>query len=306
VTRLLAWVVTAGLIVFLLRRIDRHQLLTAITQAHGWTVPAGFLAMLAVYLCDSFAMWKTFGWFAAPLRWRETLLIRGATYLLAVVNYNLGQGAIIYFLNRSRGLPLLRGAATVLLIMGINMLALLFLTTAGLATGGRTDTLPMVKLILLIAYPGLALYAILLALKPKFLRTRPLFDVLLNASFADYARALLVRLPHTAALIVVFLVFLRGFGVEVPFTQALALLPLVFFIGVLPISVQGFGTTEVALIFFFGRYVTPTAAAETCIVAASLTQRAVTLVFQLVLGTLCMRSSVGRAIARKPPAPAAP
>ena len=30
--------------------------------------------------------------------------------------------------------------------------------------------------------------------------------------------------------------------------------PVVFFIGVLPISVQGLGTTQAAMIFFFARY----------------------------------------------------
>ena len=303
--RLGAWLVTGALMFFLLRRLDRHQLVAAFAEAHGWTLPIGFLALLAIYLCDSFAMWKTFNWFAAPLSFKETLLVRGATYLLAVVNYNLGQGAIIYFLNRTRGLPLLRGAATVLLIMGINVLVLLFLTTAGLLLGGAAQSFAALKIVLYVAYPALAVYVVLVILKPRFLASRPLFDILLNASLKDYLRALVVRLPHTAALIFLTVTFFWGFDIHVPLGQAVALLPLVFFIGVLPISVQGLGTSQVALIYFFSAYVTPAAAAEARIVAASLTQQAASLVFQLVLGALCLRSGVGRAVAAPPGGPSA-
>ena len=61
------------------------------------------------------------------------LLVRGATYLLAAINYNVGQGAIVYFVHRATGAPVMRGVATILLVIGINVLALLFLATAGLA-----------------------------------------------------------------------------------------------------------------------------------------------------------------------------
>jgi len=290
---------------FLLRRLDRHQLAVAFTQAHGWTLPVGFVALVAIYLCDSFAMWKTFNWFAAPLTLGETLLVRGATYLLAVVNYNLGQGAIIYFLNRTRGLALLRGAATVLLIMGINMLVLLSLTTLGVLLGGPGDLFRQLRIVLIVAYAGLAVYIALVAIKPRFLASRPLFDVLLNASLKDYLKAFLIRLPHTASLIALNLAFFWGFDIQVPVHQAVALLPLVFFIGVLPISVQGLGTSQVALIYFFSSYVTPASAAEARIVAASLTQQAAGLVFQLALGALCLRSGVGRAVTAKPASPPA-
>ena len=89
--------------------------------------------MAAVYLADSFAIWKTFGWFLTRMSFKDVLLVRGATYLLAAINYNVGQGAIVYFVHRTAGAPILRGIATVLLMMGINVLALLFLATAGLA-----------------------------------------------------------------------------------------------------------------------------------------------------------------------------
>ena len=39
-----------------------------------------------------------------------------------------------------------------------------------------------------------------------------------------------------------------------PLVDALATLPIVFLVAVLPISVQGLGTTQAAMVFFFARY----------------------------------------------------
>ena len=50
----------------------------------------------------------------------DVLLVRGATYLLAAINYNVGQGAIVYFVHKSAGTTIMRGVATILLVLGIN------------------------------------------------------------------------------------------------------------------------------------------------------------------------------------------
>ena len=96
------------------------------------TIPAILGCVALIYVADSFAMWKTFGWFLAQLPFRDVLIVRGATYLLAAINYSVGQGAIVYFVHRARGVPVMRGVATVLLIMGTNLLVLLLFVTAGL------------------------------------------------------------------------------------------------------------------------------------------------------------------------------
>ena len=93
-------------------------------------VPAVLASVVAIYLADSFAIWKTFGWFLTRMSFADVLLVRGATYLLAAINYNVGQGAIVYFVHRSAGTTVMRGVATILLVLGINVLALLFLATA--------------------------------------------------------------------------------------------------------------------------------------------------------------------------------
>ncbi len=293
--RLLAWAVTAGILFLLFRKIPFHDVVAAARGAAGWTVPAAFFFGFVIYLADSFAIWKTFGWFLAQLSFTDVLLVRGATYLLAAINYNVGQGAIVYFIHRVARVPVIRGVATVLLAMGINVLALLFLATFGLVAA--PDVPHAVKVIVAVAYAGLAVYVAAVIAKPRWLASRPLFDVLLGAGLGGHARALLVRLPHIAILFVFQIVMLRGFGVAVPILQAMAALPVVYLIAVLPISVQGLGTTQATMIYFFARYAPGDShAQQAAVLTASLVGQAGTLAFQIVLGLACLKSRVGRAV----------
>ena len=293
--RALAWLVTAGLLFVLFRRIPFSDVVAAARAAPGWVVPAAVAGTLLIYLCDSFAIWKTFGWFLARMSFSDVLLVRGATYLLAAINYNVGQGAIVYFVNRTAGAPVMRGVATILLIMGINVLALLFLATAGLSVAPAVPH--AVKVLVIVAWLGLAIYTTVVVARPRWLRERPLFDVLLGAGLAGHARALVVRLPHIASLILFQVTMLHAFGVAVPLVEALATLPVVFLIAVLPISVQGLGTTQAVMVYFFARYATGgKLTQEAAVMTASLVGQAVSLSVQAVLGVACMKSRVGRGL----------
>jgi hypothetical protein len=292
-TRWAAWLVTAGLLVLLFRKIPVADVVAAARGAAPWTIPVGLLGLTAIYFGDTLAIWKTFGWFLARLSFVEVLVLRGATYLLAAINYNVGQGAIVYFVHRATGSPVMRGVATILLIMGINILALLFLTTVGLAVAPELPH--AVVVITVVAWAGLAVYALAVATRPRWLASRPIFDVLLSAGLGGHARALLVRLPHIAALIVFQTAMLRAFGVAVPVVQAVIALPVVFFIAVLPISVQGLGTTQAAMVYFFARFAPGDhTAQQAAVLAASLVAQALGLTFQAILGVFCLRSKVGR------------
>ncbi len=285
-TRLLPWLITAGMLAYLFHRLPVQQVLDAARHAAPWTIPALAAIVLAVYLADCFAIWKTFGWFVAPLTVRETLTLRGATYLLALVNYSLGQGAFVYFLNRTRGVPLVRGAGAVLLIMGINVLVLLLLSSLGLVLGAQS--LPAVKTVVSVAWAGLAFYVAVLLWRPRWLVQRPVLDLLLTAGIRGHLRALAVRVPHVATLLVLNHVALHAFGVQVPALQSLLCFPVVLFIAVLPISIQGIGPTQGVMIFFFARY----APSPATVLAASLGCQAIGWCVQVALGLICIRSQL--------------
>jgi lysylphosphatidylglycerol synthase-like protein len=292
--RLLPWIVTAGLLFLLFRRISFAEVMEDTRRAAGWTVPVVLACVAAVYLADSFAIWKTFGWFLTRMSFPDVLLVRGATYLLAAINYNVGQGAIVYFVHRTAGTTIVRGIATIMLVLGTNVLALLFLATGGLAVAPAVPS--AVKILVVVAWGGLAVYATLIALRPRWLQ-KPIFEVLLNAGIAGHARALAVRLPHIAALVMFQFSVLHAFDVRVPLVDALAVLPVAFLVSVLPISIQGLGTTQATMVFFFARYAPGNQAAqEAAVIAASLVGQAIAFAFQGALGVICLKSRVGRAL----------
>jgi Lysylphosphatidylglycerol synthase TM region len=296
--RIAAWAVTAGALGWLFWKTPVGDVVAALRHAAPWTIPGVLLTVILIYVADSFAMWKTFGWFLAELPFRDVLVVRGATYLLAAINYSVGQGAIVYFVHRVRGVPVMRGVATVLLIMGTNLLVLLSFVTVGLALAGGTRP-PALVPVVAVAWAGLAVYVAIVLARPKFLVSRPLFDVLLSAGLGGYLKAMLVRLPHIGALMLYQVVALRSLGVAIPFGIALATLPVVMFIAVLPISVQGLGTTQAAMVLFFAPYV-PAGAGDpkAVILGASLAAQAIALGFQILVGFGCLRTRTARGLAR--------
>ncbi len=295
IARSLAWVLALALLAYLFHRSSPAEVARAVRQAAPWTVPVLAVLVIVVYLADSLAMWRIFGWFVARLSFREVLVVRGATYLLAIINYTVGQATIVYFVNRSRGVPVSRGAAAVLLVMGTNVLLLLFFTTAGLAFAPEVPRL--LPRVVAVAWAGLAVYVVAVALKPRWLTERPIFDVLLGAGVGGHLKAVAVRIPHLLSLILFTYVSLRAFGIRVPVLHAVACLPVVFFISVLPISPAGLGTMQMAMTLFFSRY-----ASGATILASSLTSQAVAVAVQSLLGLACLRHQMARGL----PSPSPP
>lgn len=295
VGRIVAWAVTIGLLAHLLSTVRGAEVLRAIESAPLWTVPALAALVGLVYLADSLAIWKTFGWFLTRLSFVDVLTVRGATYILAVVNYAIGQGAIIYFVNRARGVPVLRGAGAVLLVMGINVLLLLLLTSLGVAVAA--DVPPLLRTIVLGGYIGLGVYAAVLAVRPPWLARRPLFEVLFSAGIVGHLRAMAIRVPHLVSLVLLNYTALHAFGVKVPLVQAAVFLPIVYLVAVLPISVQGIGPTQTVMIYFFASYA-PGGSAREVVLASSLVAQVVALFVQAAIGVFCLRTRLARDLTR--------
>ena len=210
------------------------------------------------------------------------------------MNYALGQGAFIYFLHRTRGVKLMRAAAAVLLIMGINLLLLLMLTSLGLLLGA--GALPQLRTIVLVGYAGLAVYVVALVVRPAWLTSRPILDVLLNAGLVGHLKCMAVRLPHIITLLVLNHVALLAFGVRVPLLQSVLCIPGRAAGGGAAHLGAGAGAHaggHAGVLHPF-RPRRTAAEREATILAASLSVQAIASVVQIIIGALCIRSQVGR------------
>lgn len=301
--RVVAWLVTIGLLSYLFWRTPVEEVWAALHNAAWWAAPAVVLCSLLVYLADSLAIWKIFTWFVAPLRFREALVVRGATYFLGVVNYTLGQGAIVYFLHRNKQVPVRRAAAGVLFTMGINVIVLLALASGGLLAGAEVPA--VLRTVVGTVWAALAFYVVLLVWRPPFLRGLPVVDlgVLFAAGLTGHLKALGARLPHVAALLLLSWLSLYAFGVKLPASAALFYLPVVYFVAVLPISIQGLGTSQLLMVQFFARFAADGERRGAVVLASSLTAQAIAVATQLLIGMACMRAREGRALGAQAPIP---
>src|SRR4051812_7609754 len=252
--KLAPYLIAAVALGWVLRSTDRHKLMEALHHAPmGW-----FIVMSAVMLvlncgADTFAMSAVFGRFGCHVPYKDLYLVRASTYLLAVVNYHVGQAAIVGYLYRVRRVPLLRASGWILFIIGINVGTLFILASAG-ATRVNGE-LSMMRYIPLVCGIGIVVYATLLTLEPRILAERTLFKPLFEMGIPGHIYGVLVRLPHIGVLLVWHFASLRMFGVQVSPGAALLYLPAYFAVSSLPVNVNGLGVAQMVAVFFFAPYV---------------------------------------------------
>jgi hypothetical protein len=130
--KLAPYFVAAIALGWVLRSTDRHKLAEALHHAPMLAF-VSFSTLMLILNCaaDTFAMSSVFRRFGCKVPYQDLYLVRASTYLLAVVNYHVGQAAIVGYLYRVRRVPLLRASGWILFIIGINVGTLFLLASAG-------------------------------------------------------------------------------------------------------------------------------------------------------------------------------
>jgi hypothetical protein len=293
------WLVAGGLLFYVFRTVKLDRVWEAVLGVGPVSVLLIALAYFVYsYFADVVATWATFRWFCAPLRFWDVAAIRGATYLLAIVNYNLGQGGIVYVVGKKRGVGVARATGTVLLTMGVMLVALFMLAGIGSVFGDPHDTrLRLVRWICGGGLLGFVAYLGVIKLRPAFLARREVLRPLFDAGLVGHLKAWLVRFPHVVGHVVFQWLLLRLFHIDLPFAAAAMLLPIIFVIAWVPITVQGLGTQQVAALALLAPFSTALPeVAQGQIVAFSLVQSALFTACSIVTGLICLR---GAAVARE-------
>ncbi len=256
-----------------------------------------FSAFILVCNCaaDTFAMQRVFHWFGADVPYRDLVVIRASTYLLAVVNYHVGQAAIVGYLYRARKVPLLKATGWILFIIGINVGTLFLLASIGASKA--SGALAALRWLPVVTIAGAAAWALMLTLKPRVLVQRRILAPLFEMGVGGHVRGVLVRLPHIAVLCFWHFVSLRLFNIELQVTDALMYLPIYFAAGSVPlISMQGLGAAQLVAIQFFAPFALDAAGhpvdattARAAVIAYSLSTSVVSIFLQVGLGLLCIR-----------------
>lgn len=280
---ILPYVVAASLLAYIFFKVPLGQVIQQLRAEALWTlVPLVFFGVTALFLLDCLAMWKTIEWVTCPIRFREVVEIRGASYLLAAVNYNLGQGSVVYFLYKRKKVEMLQSTGTVLLIMGAEFAVLVAIAGLGVIISDR----PAVAALKPYVYPLAGVYLVYLVLTarpPRWLSSIRIFKPALDAGLLGNLKVLLIRVPHMLVLFLMHWAALELFNIHVPVGEALAALSAVFIVVVLPISIQGLGTGQAASVALLSGYAASGAAT---VLAYSLSVWVLGVICQVLVGLL--------------------
>ena len=284
------WLVALAILAFLFTRIPRKALFTAIETGPWLSLGVyTFLQVILVLCADAYATSVTLAITGFRQRFFLIFLARGATYILGILSYALGQGAFGLYLQRS-GVATIRAAGIMVFLMIVNLGVLLFVASFGLMAGANMgsshfDLSPLGYGLLV----GVVLYLAIIVLRPRFLRRYQLLVPLLQAGLRGHLRAAGGRLPHVLLLVLTYWGALRLWGITVPLAQGMILVSLVLLISALPITPVGLGTTQAALVFLLSPYAplpTPEARAA-AVLAFSLIYYFWGIVVQALLGLGC-------------------
>ena len=236
------------------------------------------------FLVDAFVIQQAVGWFNVRVPYRDILPIRATSYILSLVNTQLGQGGVALYLHRRHDVPFWEVTGTVLFIAFVEIYQLAFYSFVGAVAGGELG-----RAVPAWIYGGLA--ALLALHLWYFSRPRggrlgalPVLRAFRMARPSQYLGLLLYKTPNLLAAVTVHWLALPLFGMHVPFTALLTFLPLVFFAAALPIAAAHLGPSQAAWVYFFHG-----AAPESGLVAYSLAAHLSFMLMNAAIGLVFLR-----------------
>ena len=259
--RLVPWGFAVLILTWISHQVPLEEARAAAADADlGIFVPTTLAAVTYWFLLESRAFAFLFTRFNAPLRWAEARALRGMTYLLTPVNWNLGTAAIIMHLRVTKNVSALDAASSILFYGSLDAIILaseVFVGAAFLPSSPTTATMMRISGAIVV-FQGLFV-ATLMSRRPAWrpltwLRERRIFATFVRANLRDLGMLALVRTAYFAGFILFFWLGARSFQIEMPLAFAAAVTPLVMLAGALPITPAGLGTQQAVMLYFFEPY----------------------------------------------------
>ncbi len=286
------WIAGIAILLFLFWRIDMQEFFHALQQANLYIyLPVITIFIFVWFSLESQNLTASFHHFGHKIPYNEMLNIRGTTYLLMVMNYNLGMGGIIFYTKKLKGLSLFRVSSVIFFYIYAETISLSFMAAVGcLFTPEPSviiDRIFYTCSCIVIGYIiGLPLYRRIpqrgfwKKLKVSVWET---FD---EASLKTFVVLPLWRGLYFSTFILFFYIALKAFNINIPLLTLAAVVPVIFFIGNIPITPFGLGTIQAAMLLFFKNY-----SSEANIMAFSIVYTTSLLLFRIPIGFYYLRKT---------------
>lgn len=293
--RLLPFIIAGGILAYLFWHIDFRQCLMALLQADLFIYVPWFLAFIVItFLLDTQNLVCLLKQFNYHLPFQDALTIRGGTYLIANIDYSLGLGALIYYLKRDLGIPVMRSTGLMVIFNAINQQSLVIMSIVGLLLLSPLNN--VLQNFLWVCF-AIIIFDFVFIQALKVLPSRGLIKkfkdlnivkVFPEAPWKSYGILNFWRIVFYSMFIVFFYFALKAFHMSIPLVPLIAYVPIILLIVSLPIAPCGFGTAQAAMIFLFKDYGT-----SVNILAFGLTYSTSILVFRSLIGLLFSNSITG-------------
>jgi hypothetical protein len=237
------WLVGLAILVLVLVRVPFAAFRDAVTRGpHHWLALFDVLITIIILFTDAAATWSGLAAMRMRRSFIDVVVVRGATYILLVVNYAVAQGAFGYYLKRT-GATVRDAVSATLILMGANLAALLVFTSIAWYLDG-TAVPSALWWTMTVGCAGLAGYLLVIAAAPRALVEIAWFAPLFDAGLRAHGLAILARGPHVVVMVFSQWAAMRVWGIDVPVWAAMTVVPAIAFASALPISPGGLGTMQ--------------------------------------------------------------
>lgn len=268
------WAIAAALFVYLFIKIPPDQVLKALS--HIDLLVFAFWSLLyfwVVLYLDCVALKVFLTRFSAPISFKETVEVRGASFLIAVLNYVVGQGALAYYLKKKRGASLSRSLGAVsfvtvmdlLLILSSGMIALSFSDTPQAAKiRANLSFFEQSWIMAPILFAAYAIWCVfwhfvdrgkLEKQKGKawvrFVLSHDVFAIFREARFTDYLMLFVLRLPLLIIVISHINLAMFSLHAKLAWTDVFLYNPIILLVSSVPLTPAGLGTSQLLTTLFF-------------------------------------------------------
>ncbi len=199
------------------------------------------------FLVDAHATWRVVRWFNVPaIKYTDILPIRGSSYILSMVNEQVGKGAMSLYLLRRHDVPGWEALSSMIFMALVEIYQLLFFSAIGVFLYNELVQQASTQLPLNLILPGV--FALALAYLPihllyfsgkiapgSSLRDKPVLSAFKRARPLQYLWLLLFKAPNLIMAVLIYTLALELFQVPVNFGQMLAFLPVIFLSRALPL-----------------------------------------------------------------------
>lgn len=262
--------------------------------------------VLLMFLIDTFSISRILGCFGHAGTVRERLPARGFTYLPMIISYAAGQAAFAFYEYRRHGIPIARmlGIFGVIVVVDLFLLsALAFITTFFTTWPFEVAGMNIAEFVRLFTAIVVGVIAAIIAASKrgselpllKRFRRNHLLTLLASTRVVTYLHVVILRLPVHLFIMGGMYIAIQTFDAYVPFLKVLANIPLIFFIGSIPITPGGMGTSNAVLVELLKPFATsPAIAAGTVsagdvLFAFSLVWMFANYAMKAIIGAVCLK-----------------